>query len=336
MTPDEDSAGKQDFKMHVLVTGGAGYLGSITIERLLRCGFRVRAVDILTHGGAPLLSLFGPGFSFINGDIREAAVVNKSLDGIDAVVHLAAIVGDPACARQPDLARQTNYDAAIQMYELARKNGVQQMIFASTCSNYGRMADPNSFVDEDSTLAPVSLYAETKVAVEKKLLSQESHDTPIVTVLRFATLFGLSPRMRFDLTVNEFAMELMTKRKLVVFGEQFWRPYVHVRDAAHAICMVLNDKTGKVAGRVFNVGDSTQNYQKKTIVELVRARVSGGVDIQSIHKQEDPRDYRVSFRRIQQELGFKITATVNDGIREIVDAIAMGVFSDLNESRYRN
>jgi nucleoside-diphosphate-sugar epimerase len=288
------------------------------------------------HGGSPLLSLFGPGFSFVNGDVREAAVVKESLDGIDAIVHLAAIVGDPACARQPDLARQTNCNAAIQMHELAREMGVERMVFASTCSNYGRMADPNSYVDENSTLAPVSLYAETKVAVEQKLLSQKSDNTPIVTVLRFATLFGLSPRMRFDLTVNEFAMELMTKRKLVVFGEQFWRPYVHVRDAARAITLVLNEETGKVAGRVFNVGDSTQNYQKKTIVELVRAQIRGDVDIQSIHKQEDPRDYRVSFQRIQQELGFGITATVNDGIREIADAIKMGVFSDLNESRYRN
>jgi nucleoside-diphosphate-sugar epimerase len=322
--------------MHVLITGGAGYLGSLTAEALLRDGYRVRVLDSLMHGGSPLLGLFGPGFSFMNGDVRDAGVVERALEGIDAVVQLAAIVGDPACARQPDLARQTNFDSAIQMYALTRKKGIQRLVFASTCSNYGRMVDPNSYANEDSTLAPVSLYAETKVAVEKKLLSEKPDGATSVTVLRFATLFGLSPRMRFDLTVNEFAMELMTKRKLVVFGEQFWRPYVHVRDAARSIQLVLESANGKVAGRVFNVGDSTQNYQKRGIVELVRAQISGEVDIQSVHKQEDPRDYRVSFERIQQELGFKITATVNDGIVEILDAIEKRVFTDLSESRYRN
>lgn len=322
-------------KGHVLVTGGAGYVGSLTSGTLLRAGYRVRVLDCLTHGGAPLLGLYGPEFSFVKGDIRDADVAGRALEGIDAIVHLAAIVGDPACAREPELAWQTNHDAAIQTYELAKRKGVRKVVFASTCSNYGKMEDATSYVNEDSKLAPVSLYAESKVAVEKTLLSERGNG-PSTTVLRFATVFGLSPRMRFDLTVNEFTMEALVKRKLVVYGEQFWRPYVHVRDAARAIRLILDSDDGKVRGRVFNVGDTAQNYQKKGIVELVRSQISGELEIQSVHKQEDPRDYKVSFDRIQQELGFSITATVQDGVVEVMDAISKGVFSDLNDGRYRN
>ena len=322
-------------KGHVLVTGGAGYVGSLTSGTLLRAGYRVRVLDCLMHGGAPLLGLYGPEFSFVKGDIRDADVAGRALEGIDAIVHLAAIVGDPACSREPELAWQTNHDAAIQTYELAKRTGVRKVVFASTCSNYGKMEDASSYVNEDSKLAPVSLYAESKVAVEKTLLSEKGNG-PSTTVLRFATVFGLSPRMRFDLTVNEFTMEALVKRKLVVYGEQFWRPYVHVRDAARAIRLILDSDEGRVRGRVFNVGDTAQNYQKKGIVELVRSQISGELEIQSVHKQEDPRDYKVSFARIQQELGFSITATVQDGVVEVMDAISKGVFSDLNDSRYRN
>jgi nucleoside-diphosphate-sugar epimerase len=326
----------QHDSMHVLVAGGAGYVGSVACDTLLRAGHRVRVLDSLEHGGKPLLGLFRPEFSFIRGDVRDAAVVEQALGGIDAIVHLAAIVGDPACARQPELAREINYDAAIQMFRLARKKGVKRMIFASTCSNYGRMADPHSLVDENSVLAPVSLYAETKVAVEKELLSSPSDQDPAITVLRFATVFGLSPRMRFDLTVNEFTMELMIRKSLVVYGDQFWRPYVHVRDAGRAIALVLDSTKEKVAGKVFNVGNTSQNYQKKGIIELIRSKLSHDCEIQSVQKQEDPRDYRVSFERIQQTLGYKITSTVEDGIDEIVAAISQGVFSNFEEPGYRN
>lgn len=327
---------QQDSKKHILVTGGAGYVGTVTCEALLCAGHRVRVLDCLMHGGKPLLGLFRPGFSFVNGDVRDSEAVQHALEGIDAVVHLAAIVGDPACAREPELARKVNYEAAVQMFGLARNKGIQQMIFASTCSNYGKMNDPNSYVDETSALLPVSLYAETKVAVENELLSSSTGGDPAVTVLRFATVFGLSPRMRFDLTVNEFTMELMTKKTLIIYGEQFWRPYVHVRDAARAIALVLDAPMEKIAGQVFNVGDTTQNFQKKGIVELIRSHVIGEVEIKSVHKQEDPRDYRVSFDRIQRVLGFDITTTVEDGIKEIVDAISRGVFSSFDEPEYCN
>ena len=325
-----------NFDRHVLVTGGAGYIGSVTCEALLCAGYRVRVLDCLLYGGRSLLGLVRPGFSFVNGDVRNAKTVDRALEGIDVVVHLAAIVGDPACARKPELARQINYDAAIQVFQLSRNRGVERLIFASTCSNYGRMNDSNSYVNEDSVLEPVSLYAETKVAVEKELLSASIGKDLAVTVLRFATVFGISPRMRFDLTVNEFTMELLRNKALSVYGEQFWRPYIHVRDAARAIALILESPKETIAGKVFNVGDTSQNYQKSGIIELMRSQIPGDLTIEFLHKEEDPRDYKVSFERIHKILGFNITTTVTDGINEIASAISQGVFSRFDEPEYRN
>ena len=323
--------------MRVLVTGGAGYIGSVVARLLLGDGYQVRVLDSLMHGGQALVGLHhDDNFDFVRGDIRSVDVVNSVLDGVGAVIHLAAIVGDPACARQPELARETNLDASLQLFELSQRQGVSRLVFASTCSNYGNMGNPSQHVTEESELHPLSLYAEAKVAVEKALLAAPVHDKPAVTVLRFATVFGLSPRMRFDLTVNEFTMELLTKRKLVVYGEQFWRPYVHVRDAARAVAMVLNAPLEKVGGQVFNVGDTTQNYQKGQLVELICAQIGDEVEIEHVHKEEDPRDYRVSFEKIKRELGFHITRTVEDGIREIIDAIDQGVITDFDNPCYRN
>ena len=220
--------------------------------------------------------------------------------------------------------------------ESCRRLGVGRFVFASTCSNYGVMADGSGYVTEESELSPLSLYAETKVAVERVLLDTSADGKPHATVLRFATLFGISPRMRFDLTVNEFTLELLTKKKLVVYGEQFWRPYVHVKDAARAVTLVLESHPDKVASRVFNVGDTNENYQKGQLVALICSQLGGDVEIEHVVKQEDPRDYRVSFEKIQRELGFRITRTVADGIREIIDAVKQGVIGDYDNPQYRN
>ena len=227
-------------RSNILVTGGAGYVGSTLVPLLLEQGHRVRVLDVLLHGGTSLLSVWNhPSFEFVHADIRNSRGLEQSLEGVDAVVHLAAIVGDPACARQPDEAREINLDASLGLLEQCRRANVGRLVFASTCSNYGRMADANGYVDESSTLAPVSLYAETKVAFEQALLDTQASAYLCATPLRFATVYGVSSRMRFDLTVNEFTKEMLTKKRLVVFGEQFWRPYVHVVDVARAIALVL-------------------------------------------------------------------------------------------------
>jgi len=322
--------------MNILVTGGAGYIGSSLIPQLLSEGHKVRVFDSLLHGGESLLGVWAnPAFEFVRGDVRDRDAVRSALAGIEAVVHLAALVGDPACAREPDLARAVNLDGSISLIDESRRSGVRRFIFASTCSNYGRMSDPNGFVDEDSELRPVSLYAETKVAIEKLLLDGPRSDSWMPTPMRFATIFGVSPRMRFDLTVNEFTMEMIVNQRLTVFGEQFWRPYVHVRDAGRAILTVLQAPPDKVSGSVFNVGSTEQNWQKQQLVEMIRPYAPQAV-VEFVHKAEDPRDYRVSFTRIRERLGFTISRTVPQGVEEVAHLVRSNAIGNLADARYRN
>ncbi len=321
--------------MRVLITGGAGYVGSTLAPLLLAAGHKVRVLDRLLYGGESLLGVWShPNFEFVHGDVRDRETLRQAVSECDAVVHLAAIVGDPACAREPETARSVNLDASMNLIEESRRAGVQRFVFASTCSNYGKMKDPSQFVNEESELQPVSLYAETKVAVEKFLL-ESSGDGWCPTPLRFATVFGVSSRMRFDLTVNEFTMEMITKKHLVVFGEQFWRPYVHVFDAARGIALILSSSPQAVAGRVFNVGSTDQNLQKQQIVELIRP-LAPDAKVEFVRKNEDPRDYRVSFDRILGELGYKTTRTVVEGIVEVAKLVRTGAISNLADNRYRN
>ncbi len=313
--------------MRVLITGAAGYLGSVLTRQLLAQGHEIKAVDNLFHGPQAHLDELAsePSFEFVEGDIRDEPLMWKMLQDVDAVVHLAGIVGDPACARMPGIAQAVNLDASVRLYSTAALRGVSRFIFASTCSNYGRMADPDSTVDEDSELRPVSLYARTKVEFEEFLLGHfqfESPEVALPTCLRFSTLYGTSPRMRFDLTVNEFTRDLLTERRLVVYGEQFWRPYVHVRDAARAIALTLEAAPEIVAGQVFNVGDTNENYRKGDIVRLIAAEIDGELEIERVEKNEDPRDYRVNFDRIARDLGFEISMTVPDGIREVLASLS--------------
>lgn len=322
--------------MNILVTGGAGYIGSTLVPLLLSDGHKVRVLDTLLHGGEPLLGVWShPDFEFVRGDVCDRKAMSDALNGIDAVVHLAAIVGDPACSRQPDLAHSVNLEASLALIEESRRAKVRRFIFASTCSNYGKMKDPSQYVDETSELSPVSLYAETKVAVEQALLASHGHADWSPTPLRFATVFGVSPRMRFDLTVNEFTMEMVTKKELLVYGEQFWRPYIHVQDVARAIQLVLESPTEKVAGNVFNVGATDQNFQKQQLVEMIRPHAPDAV-VKFVHKQEDPRDYRVSFTRITDGLGFHITRPVAEGIEEVARLVRSAVIANAGDGRYRN
>ena len=318
----------------VLVTGGAGYVGSVVVDELLARGYRVRALDALLHGSVPslLLPWADPRFEFIRGDIRDAATRAHALDEVGAVVHLAAIVGDPACVRQPVLAREVNLDAARGLLEDAERAGAERFVFASTCSNYGRM-NGDGFVDEEVELLPVSLYAETKVAAEREVLTRPSRLAR--TCLRFATVYGTSPRMRFDLTVNEFTRDLAVKGELIVFGEQFWRPYIHVRDAARAIVSILSAPAGAVAGEVYNVGSTRENFRKLDIVGLLRERFPKG-EIEFVHRDEDPRDYRVSFDKFARRVGFDAKWSVADGIDELLALLRSGLLDDPYAPSYRN
>lgn len=320
----------------ILVTGGAGYIGSVLVPQLLGRGFRVRVLDLLLAGGESLLANFDhPLFEFILGDIRDELIVREAVRDCLAVVHLAAIVGDPACRKEPDLARSTNLDGSRLLLKAAERTGVPRFIFASTCSNYGKMADPEAFVDETSPLSPVSLYAETKVAFEKELLERGRRNGLAGTCLRFSTVYGVSPRLRFDLTVNDFTRELALGRELVIFGEHFWRPYCHVHDLARSVLSALDAEPAVVWGEVFNVGDTTENYTKKMIAEELMRQIPAA-KIRYVTRTEDPRDYRVSFERIRRELGFQITRRVPEGIAEILRLLRSGLLSNPDAPQYAN
>ena len=319
-----------------LVTGGAGYVGSIVVDELLERGHRVRVLDSLLHGPVPsLLRMWGrEDFDFVHGDVRDADARRAALRDVGAVVHLAAIVGDPACSREPDEARSVNQEGTHELLDDATDAGVQRLVFASTCSNYGKMADSSMLATEEFELRPVSLYAETKVAAELDVLSR-SYNGLKTCCLRFATVYGASPRMRFDLTVNEFTRDVCLDRDLVVFGEQFWRPYVHVRDAARSVVLALEAPSELVAGEVFNVGMTSENYRKLDLVEFLRERIPQ-MQVEFVHRDEDPRDYKVSFDKVNQRLGFGAQRSVLDGIDGVIGLVRSGMLGDPDADVYRN
>jgi nucleoside-diphosphate-sugar epimerase len=320
----------------VLVTGAAGYIGSVLVRKLLEKGFSVRGFDNLSFGGESLIGVYNnPDFEFQKGDVRNIDDVTLAIQGVQSVVHLAAIVGDPACARQPELANEINWVASRSLFDLCNTSShLKRFVFSSTCSNYGKMPG-DGFVNEESTLAPVSLYAELKVKFERYILEKETRRDFIPTALRFSTAYGLSPRIRFDLTVNEFTRQVALGKELDIYGEQFWRPYCHVEDLARGCILTMESAPEKVRHKVFGVGDTNENYQKAMIAEEL-LKIVPDAKIRYVRRLEDPRDYRVDFSKIRNELGFEISKKVPDGIREIYRAVKDGIISDPYSKAYQN
>jgi nucleoside-diphosphate-sugar epimerase len=320
----------------VLVTGGAGYIGSVLVRILLDKGYSVRAVDSLKFGGDALFDVAQhPSFEFMKGDMRVPSDVDKALKGMDYVAHLAAIVGDPACSKFPEEAKEVNWDASVSLFEKAEKAGIKRFVFASTCSNYGKMADPDSFVDENSELRPVSLYAELKVKFENYLLKERKDAKMCATALRFSTVYGFSPRIRFDLTVNEFTRNVCMTGEQEIWGPEFNRPYCHVDDLARAVVLALEAPEELVKAKVFNVGDTKENYSKRMLMEEIQKQIPEAKVIY-VEANDDPRDYRVNCDKIKNELGFTITKKVPDGIREIIKMMRSGIIMDPYSQKFRN
>ncbi|MBI2613559.1 MAG: NAD(P)-dependent oxidoreductase [Candidatus Levybacteria bacterium] len=316
--------------MNILVTGGAGYLGSVLVGKLLAENNKVRVLDALMFGGEGILPfIYHKNFEFVKGDTRNKETVLKSLEGVDCVFHLAALVGEPACSVNPSLTEQINHESAVLVGKSAKENGVERIIFTSTCSNYG-ISNLDELATEESPLNPLSLYAETKIATEKDLL-ELSDSSFTVCVLRLATIFGLSGRMRFNLLINEMVREAYVNKKILLYKEDAWRPYAHTQDASDALISVLNAESSKINHEIFNMG--TENYQKKGLVELVKKYVPD-LEIDRQGGLPDNRDYKVSFEKIKRVIGFTPKRKVADGVDELFWAVKNNVFSNLYDDRY--
>ena len=317
---------------HILVVGGAGYIGSVLVRELLARGYRVRVLDnLLYNNGSSIADLIeNPAFSFIRGDFCDSRVLEQSLESVTDVVLLAALVGDPICRKYPDLAKKINEDGSINLFNKLDDHPIHKFLFASTCSNYGLKSD-DEYATEEAELNPQSLYAETKVNVENHILKHKDHVKFCSTILRFSTAYGLSMRMRFDLTISEFVRELALRKNLLVYDENTWRPYCHVADMSQVIVKVIESPCEKVSGEIFNVGTADENYTKKMIAEIALGFCKEG----NVHYKKggfDPRNYRVSFDKICRELNFKNRWTIKRSISTLTEALRNGLFNDV-ESR---
>ena len=329
------------YDRHILVTGGAGYIGSLLTSELLRANYRVTVLDDLLFGGESLLGfLHHPNFHFIKADVTQPRALRDNLRGEwpvpHAVVHLAAIVGFPACqAVGEQVAWKYNVEATKMVFEQAADLGVKRFIFSSSYSNYGLSKDGQP-VTEESPLNPQSLYAETKIAAEEYLLSQKDASTAPLC-FRFATLYGVSPRTRFDLIVNQFVLEAFTKRELIIYQRGYSRSFVHVRDTVRGIIMGLEAPEEKVRGQVFNLGTPEGNYTKDEIVGLVLKRMPETVvQYKDLTFGGDMRDITVSFKKIREVLGFETTLSVDDGVREVLHILKSGIIRNPGDEKYRN
>lgn len=318
----------------ILVTGGAGYIGSHLTRLLLEKGYRVRVMDKLMFGLDGLKQVLDhPNLEMQEGDILHVEEVVRALDGADAVIHLAGLVGDPACSHNRDATVAINYEATKVMVEVSKYKEVRRFLFASTCSVYG--AAENYTLNEGSAVSPVSLYAETNLKSEQVILRGFEGTDLVRGIVRFATVYGASDRMRFDLVVNILTARAVVERKVEIFGGEQWRPNVHVRDAANGLICLLEAPAEKVNGEIFNIGSNEQNYRIAELGEIVSRAIPG---TRVVHRREQPdsRSYNVSFDKVRHVLSYCAQFQVEEGIREVEGMLTNGSVEDYREDRYYN
>tara|TARA_Y100000310_G_scaffold345402_1_gene464558 strand:- start:67362 stop:68756 length:1395 start_codon:yes stop_codon:yes gene_type:complete len=318
----------------ILVIGGAGFIGSVLTKQLLDKGYSVRILDKLFFGNEFLGNLEeNDNFSIINGDISHIETIIEAIKDVDAVVHLAEIVGDPACAINPEKTQQINYLSVSLVTSICKHFQLNRFIYASSCSVYG-VNKNNELLHENSPLNPVSLYARMKIESEKFILNM-ADNLFCPTILRLATVFGESPRMRFDLVINTLTVKAIKEGKITIFGGDQWRPNVHVGDVARAIIAVLEAPIEKVNKQIFNVGSEKNNYTIKQIGDQVK-EVIPSTELVIEKKDIDQRDYEVDFAKIKSVLGFQPLMSVTDGIKEIASSLNKGNYKDYKEAKYYN
>jgi nucleoside-diphosphate-sugar epimerase len=315
----------------VLVVGGAGYVGSLLVERLLEKGCRVRVLDSLLYGDEPLAPVRNhPDFELMVGDCRNIQDVVKAVRGVESIIHLAAIVGDPACDQDRGPALETNYAATRMLIEIAKGHSVSRFLFASSCSVYG---STDVEMDENAAVQPISLYGQTKVDSERALLDAKS-DTFHPTILRFATVFGLGYRPRFDLVVNLLSAKAYQEGVISIYNGHQWRPFIHVRDLVDAIQRVLECPVRLVSGEVLNVGDTRLNHTLSDVAQVIQ-HAFPNVRVEHVDNA-DRRNYRVNFDKLLNRTGFRARYTLRDGVEELRKAFDEGLITDYTSLRYHN
>jgi nucleoside-diphosphate-sugar epimerase len=333
-------------KRHILVTGGAGYLGSVLSSLLLQRGDFVTVVDSLFHGGEHLLPfLLQENFSFTRGDVTQKGTLSKAVHeaidrgagNLDAVVHLAATVGFPACkAVGRKEAWRQNVEAVQVAFEEAEKLGARRFIFSSTYSVYGKSADGMP-VTEDSELHPQSLYGETKIAAENYLIKQAHESNCAPLIYRFSTVYGPSPRMRFDLIINQFVLEAFSKKELLIFQQNYSRSFVHIQDAIDGLLIGLEAPVDRIRGEVFNLGSESGNYTKEEIAGLIcNVLPETKLRYEAISFSGDMRDVKVCFSKIKGKLEFQTKRNIAGGIEDILRILRSGVIKNPFSDCYRN
>jgi nucleoside-diphosphate-sugar epimerase len=325
------AAERDRFPASVLVVGGAGYIGSVLVRDLLSEGYRVRVLDSLLFGEGSLQELFGrPRFELLPGDFRRLETVVRAVRGVDAVIHLGGIVGDPACALNEDETLEINLGATQMLIDVCRGFGVRRLLFASSCSVYGSV---DRIVDEQSQVAPASLYAATKSDSEKLLWKARDHSFQPV-ILRLATAFGWSYRLRFDLVVNLLTAKAAIEKKIVIYNRRQWRPFIHVSDISRAFRLALSAPLDLSFSDVFNVGSNRMNFTLQELAERI-CGLEPGLEVEFVDNS-DPRNYRVCFDKIRERFDFECSASLEDGIRSIQQALRSGTVSDYRSARYHN
>jgi nucleoside-diphosphate-sugar epimerase len=319
-------------KKSVLLIGGAGYIGPVVARDLLCQGYDVTCFDNLIYGNTTgVLALVDQKkYKFISGDLCNKKDLDRALVGITDVVILGGLVGDPITKKFPNESNLINEIGIQNCIKSLNGKELNQVILISTCSNYG-IIPYNELANEETKLTPLSLYAKSKVNAENLLLNQNSGIDYTPTVLRFATAFGVAPRMRFDLTVNEFVSELYSKRELIVFDPDTWRPYCHVSDFARMISQVLISPKEKVYLNIFNVGSEENNYTKRQLINLIQQKLPKP-NVRYLDNGTDPRNYMVDFTKSKEVLGFEAKTSIWQGIEEIVETLDQGLFADRHEN----
>jgi|HubBroStandDraft_6_1064221.scaffolds.fasta_scaffold11803_3 nucleoside-diphosphate-sugar epimerase len=319
-------------RQSVLLIGGAGYIGSALLPKLLDRGYHVRLLDCFLYGEEPIqMVMQHPNLEVHRGDFRNVDTVVAAMRDMKSVIHLGGLVGDPACALDEELTTQINLIATRMIAQVAKGNRISRFVFASSCSVYGAS---EQILNERSALNPVSLYARSKIASENVLLGLRGDGFEPV-ILRFGTIYGLSGRTRFDLVVNLLAAKALVEKVITVYGKDQWRPFLHVHDAGRAVMSALDARAESVTALVFNVGCDEQNRTLGQVGELIRAMVPGSV-LHCAEDNIDRRNYRVEFRRIREALGFEPVWKIEAGIQQVLDAISSGKVTNYLDPKYSN